>query len=189
MAGTSQGTSHGFPPVCGPAPRVLVLGTLPGAESLRRQEYYGLPRNRFWWVMGQLVGAGPELPYAARLARLAAAGVALWDVCHSAVRPGSLDTAIEAASIRPNDIAGFVAAHPTLRLLACNGATAATLLRRLVLPGAPALAALPLVRLPSTSPAHAGMPAEAKLAHWRAGLAPVLSCADQPGETSPCPPP
>ncbi len=161
--------SQGFPPVSGPAPRVLVLGTLPGAESLRRQEYYGLPRNRFWWIMGQLTGATPELPYADRLAQVAAAGVALWDVCHSAHRPGSLDTAIDRASIRPNDIAGFAAAHPTLRLVACNGATAATLYRRFVtLP-------LAMLRLPSTSPAHAGMPAEAKLALWRAALEPVLA--------------
>ncbi len=160
--------SQGFPPATGPDPRVLVLGTLPGAESLRRQEYYGLPRNRFWWIMGQLTGATPELPYPQRLTRLAEAGVALWDVCHSAQRPGSLDAAIDRASIRPNDIAGFVAAHPTLRLVACNGATAATLYRRFVaLP-------LPMVRLPSTSPAHAGMPADAKLALWRAALAPLL---------------
>jgi hypoxanthine-DNA glycosylase len=162
--------SQGFPPIIGPHPRVLVLGTLPGAESLRRQEYYGLPRNRFWWIMGQLTGAGPELPYTERTARLAEAGVALWDVCHSAQRPGSLDAAIDRASIRPNDIAGFVADHPTLRLVACNGVTAATLYRRFVaLP-------LPMVRLPSTSPAHAGMAAEAKLALWRAALSPVLAC-------------
>ncbi len=145
-----------------------MLGTLPGAESLRLQQYYGLPRNRFWWIMGQLIGAGPELPYTERLDRLTGGGVALWDVCHSAHRPGSLDAAIDRASIRPNDIAGFAAGHPTLRLVACNGATAATLYRRFVaLP-------LPMVRLPSTSPAHAGMPAEAKLALWRAALAPVL---------------
>jgi hypoxanthine-DNA glycosylase len=161
--------SQGFPPATGPGPRVLVLGTLPGAASLRRQEYYGLPRNRFWWIMGQLTGAVPELPYAERLAKLAASGVALWDVCHSAHRPGSLDAAIARASIRPNDIAAFVAAHPTLCLVACNGATAATLYRRFVtLP-------LPVVRLPSTSPAHARMPAEAKLALWREALAPLLS--------------
>ena len=161
--------SQGFPPVSGPSPRVLVLGTLPGAESLRRQEYYGLPRNRFWWIMGHLLGATPELPYPQRIARLAEAGVALWDVCPSAHRPGSLDAAIDRASIRPNDIQGFAAAHPTLRLVACNGATAATLYRRFVsLP-------LPMLRLPSTSPAHAGMAAEAKLAAWRDALAPVLA--------------
>ena len=164
--------SQGFPPVTGPSPRVLVLGTLPGAESLRRQEYYGLPRNRFLWIMGQLVGATPELPYPQRIARLAEAGVALWDVCHSAHRPGSLDAAIDRASIRPNDIQGFATAHPTLRLVACNGATAATLYRRFV------TLDLPMLRLPSTSPAHAGMAAEAKLALWRAAIVPVLASSD-----------
>ena len=62
---------------------VLVLGSMPGAASLARTEYYGHPRNAFWPIMGALFGAGPELPYAERTARLTAAGVQcelhLWD--------------------------------------------------------------------------------------------------------------
>jgi double-stranded uracil-DNA glycosylase len=43
--------------------RVLILGTLPGAESLRRQQYYAKKENSFWRIMGELIGAAPELPY------------------------------------------------------------------------------------------------------------------------------
>lgn len=167
--------SLSFAPALGPAPRALVLGSLPGAESLRRGEYYGLPANRFWWIMGRLVGALPALPYAERLERLTGAGLALWDVCQAAERPGSLDAAIIPASVVPNAIGALVAAHPSLRLLAFNGQAAHAIFRRHVLPGAaPSLAALPRVVLPSTSPAHAGMPAEQKFSRWHAALAPVI---------------
>lgn len=160
-----------FPPVAGPGARVLILGSLPGTESLRRQEYYGKPQNRFWWIMGELYGAGPLLPYAARCAALIAAGVALWDVCAAAVRPGSLDAAILRASVVPNDFNTFLAAHPGIARIAFNGQPAARLFASAVAPGlAPEAACLPRVTLPSTSPAHAGMTPAAKCAAWRAGL-------------------
>ena len=43
---------------------------MPSAESLRRGEYYGNPRNAFWALMGALFDAGPELAYAERVRRL-----------------------------------------------------------------------------------------------------------------------
>jgi len=115
------------------------------------------------------------LPYAERLHRLVAARLALWDVCAAATRPGSLDAAIHRTSVVPNDIGRFLGAHPDVRLIAFNGATAEALFRRLVLPtldrGANAIAR---VRLPSTSPAHAALPFAGKLAAWRAAVMPAL---------------
>ena len=58
-----------FPPVARADARVLILGSLPGEESLRRGEYYANVQNRFWWIMGQIFGAGPDLPYAVRCTR------------------------------------------------------------------------------------------------------------------------
>jgi TDG/mug DNA glycosylase family protein len=161
--------SRGFPPIARKDARVLVLGSLPGQESLRRREYYAQPRNAFWSIMGELFGAAPALPYARRVARLRARQVAVWDVCARAHRAGSLDTAIVRASVVVNDFGAFFAAHPRIRLVCLNGAKAEELYRRCVLPALPAPAAsLPLLRLPSTSPAHAARPFAAKLAAWRA---------------------
>ena len=147
---------------------MLVLGSLPGQASLAAGQYYAQPRNAFWTIMGALFGAGPELSYAERTGRLRTSGIALWDVCAAAVRPGSLDAAIEPASIVVNDFAAFLRRHPGIRAVCLNGGAAYELYRRKVLPGLPQpLRLLPLHRLPSTSPAHAALRPAQKLERWR----------------------
>jgi hypoxanthine-DNA glycosylase len=159
--------SAGFPPIAGANARVLILGSLPGQASLRAQQYYAQPHNAFWKIMGRLFGAGPELSYDERGRRLIASGIALWDVCAAAHRPGSLDAAIVHASVVPNDFAAFVATHAQLSRVCFNGAKAAELYRRLVLPTLPeTLRPLRYETLPSTSPAHASMTFDEKLARW-----------------------
>lgn len=139
-----------FPPVVSADTRLLLLGSLPGEASLRAARYYAYPQNQFWRLTGAVIGDEelPSLDYAARLDRLRAAGVGLWDVVADAVRDGSLDGAIR--DHRPNDLAALVATLPALRAIGFNGATAARLGRRMI--GAPA--GLVLFDLPSSSPAY-----------------------------------
>lgn len=161
---------HGFPPVAGAGARRLILGSMPGQASLQADRYYAHERNAFWRIMGALIGAGPELPYADRLDRLVAHRIALWDVIAACERPGSLDAAIVGASVRPNDFPAFFAAHPGIDRVFFNGAAAETAFRRHALPGLGGRT-LRLVRLPSTSPAHAAAGYADKLAAWSAILA------------------
>jgi hypoxanthine-DNA glycosylase len=161
--------SHGFPPVAAPGARVLILGSMPGQASLRAGQYYAHERNAFWRIMGDLIGAGPELPYAQRLERLTAAGIALWDVIAACERAGSLDADIVGHSVAPNDFAAFFAVHRNIAWVFFNGAAAETAFCRhvlLLLPGS----SLRLARLPSTSPAHAALGYADKLAAWSAIL-------------------
>ena len=161
----------GFPPIADAHARVLILGSLPGQVSLQRQQYYALPQNAFWKIMGRLFGAGPELPYEERSQRLVRSGIALWDVCAAAQRPGSLDAAIVHASVMPNDFTAFIQSHPNIALIGFNGGKAADLYRRRVLPDLPAtLSAIRTETLPSTSPAHATLSFDDKLARWAAVL-------------------
>ncbi len=153
----------GFEPVVDANTRLLILGSLPGDASLRAAQYYGHPRNAFWRLIGGVIGRNLEgLSYEDRLAALKAAGIGLWDVIASAERPGSLDAAIR----RPEaaDLRGLIASLPQLRAVAFNGGTAARL-GRAALVDLPA--AVTLIDLPSSSPAHARPFAE-KAAAWNA---------------------
>ena len=158
---------EGFPPLARPDARLLVLGSMPSRESLARGRYYAHPRNAFWPIMTRLFGLRATA-YAARAAELTRHGVAVWDVLRACVRPGSLDSAIDEASIETNDFAAFFRAHPAIRRVYFNGAKAEAVYVRRVLPAlGAAAAALPRQRLPSTSPAHAGLDLEAKAAAWK----------------------
>ncbi|MEN7341408.1 MAG: DNA-deoxyinosine glycosylase, partial [Pseudomonadota bacterium] len=77
--------STGFAPIVGKSPRILVLGSMPGQQSLREVRYYAHPRNSFWPIMLAWLGADDDLDYKARCQLIADRGVAVWDVlmsCH-----------------------------------------------------------------------------------------------------------
>ena len=165
----SENPVTSFAALSRPFAKLLILGSMPGVASLTAQQYYAHPRNAFWPIMARVAGFDAAAPYDVRVAALTRAGVALWDVLQSCVRPGSLDSAIQAGTRVPNDFAAFFAAHPGIRLVCFNGAEAQQSFARYVLPGLPA-AGLRYVRLPSTSPAHA-MAFDRKLAAWHAAMA------------------
>lgn len=161
---------RGLPPAIGDDARVLVLGSMPGEASLRQQQYYGHPRNRFWPLMQALFGIDAVLPYPQRVAALNAAGVGLWDVLGACVRRGSLDSAIERDSEIANPIAALCAQLPGLHAIALNGGKAAQAFARHIEPQlGPALTRrLSIYRLPSTSPANASYAFAQLQAAWAA---------------------
>ena len=141
---------------------MLVLGSLPGEMSLTERRYYAHPRNRFWHLVGHVIGRdfGP-LPYEERLAALLEARIGLWDTVASARRQGILDAAIR--EVEATNLADLAASLTELRAVGFNGATSAKI-------GMPQLAGskLALIKLPSSSPAHAGMPLAEKEKMWSA---------------------
>ncbi len=158
---------EGFPPIAAPGAHTLILGSMPSAASLAARQYYAHPRNLFWPLVGAVLAIDPQLPYAERAQRFAAAGFALWDVLGACRRPGSLDAAIEPASIEPNDFAAFFEVQPEITRIFFNGATAQQLFQRHVLPRLAGRLPAERLRLPSTSPANASIGHAAKLAAWR----------------------
>ena len=151
-----------FSPVVDARARVLVLGTLPGEESLRRREYYAHPRNLFWPILFALFDAAPAADYSGKLAFAMAQRVALWDVCMAGERAASADATIRREV--PNAIDRLLDAHPLIGAVAFNGTTA----RRLYDRHFPRRPGLVYLAMPSTSPAHASLDFAAKLARWSA---------------------
>ena len=157
-----EALKRSFPSVVDQRTRVLLLGSLPGEESLARRQYYAHPRNQFWRLIGGVVGVDlAALPYEARLEKLLAAGVGLWDTVGSALRRGSLDGDIRGHTA--NSLEGLVAGLPELKAVGFNGGKSASL-------GLPQLAGSPgltLIPLPSSSPAYT-LAFAAKLERWKA---------------------
>jgi len=164
--------AHCLAPVEDAHATVLILGSMPGKASLSAGQYYAHPRNLFWRVLGELVGATPALPYQERIRVLHSAGIALWDVLKSCVRDSSSDSDIENDSLVPNDFAAFFSDHPKIARVYFNGAKADVCYRKCVLPvtGEKPMA---YERLPSTSPANTSTSYDRKFAAWRAIVKPV----------------
>jgi|SRR5882757_9614970 len=157
--------SFGFPPISSPSARVLVLGSLPGQLSLELSEYYASPQNVFWRIMATRVGDLAQ-DYAVRVAALVEHRVAVWDVLAAATRPGSLDASIEKDAV-PNNFRPFFNAHPKIWHIGFNGATAAKLYDRHVMPTlTDAQRAIAKQTLPSTSGVYASMTLAEKVARW-----------------------
>lgn len=148
-----------FPPLVPENPKILILGTMPGQQSLERQQYYAHPRNLFWPMMSAICGEPLPEAYSDRIALLLRHQIALWDICNTCLREGSLDTAIR--DEQPNDIRTLLTQYPGIQLLAFNGQKAATLFRKYFKD-----IRLPIQVLASSSPAHAGKSRIEKEKEW-----------------------
>jgi double-stranded uracil-DNA glycosylase len=158
-----------FPPIATDEATILILGSMPGATSLRRRQYYAHPRNLFWSFMQTFCGGDASLPYEKRVQGLKTHGIALWDVLMHCERGGSLDADIQSGTAVPNDLEGFLRVHPDIRTIFFNGQKAGACFRKLVWPNLPGSLQdrLVLKTLPSTSPANARQPEKAKREAWR----------------------
>lgn len=158
-----------FAPVVAHTTHTLILGSLPGAASLAKRQYYGHPRNAFWRLVGDALGVDlMGMDYADRLPLLLAHGIGLWDVIATARRLGSLDSAIRDHT--HNDLLDLLDKLPHLHTIGFNGGTAAKI-------GMKALGERAgdyrIVMLPSSSPAYAAMTFSEKLVGWREGIQPA----------------
>ncbi|SCZ76485.1 DNA-deoxyinosine glycosylase [Acidaminobacter hydrogenoformans] len=159
-----------FAPIEAADARVLILGSMPSQESLKQQAYYAHPRNQFWKIVCHLLHGTCPVAYSERCAILVENGIALWDVLESCRREGSADTAIRDEV--PNDFQSFIMGHPRLETVLCNGSKSYQLYNKYILgsrDGQGLPRQLQLMRLPSTSPAHA-VAFEEKLEAWRAAF-------------------
>lgn len=155
-----------FEPIVGQHPRIIILGSMPGIASLDAVQYYAHPRNLFWPILGTLFDFDHQVSYQQRISQVTKLPVILWDTLKSCERPGSLDSNISSTSAAANNIPGLVEQYPGIRAIAFNGAASEKFFRQLLLPKMTD-SDIKLIRLPSTSPANAGMNFNQKLEVWR----------------------
>ena len=159
ISANAQSCEAELPPVRGQSTEVVILGSFPSRQSLLYHEYYGNPQNHFWKIIEALFQIDRHLPYNVRTSRLTDQRIALWDVISTCSRQGSADARIHAPVF--NDLHGFFGSCPSLRLVVLNGSTAGRYFAMLniSLP-------VPVVVLPSTSPANTRFVLGEKVRRW-----------------------
>ena len=150
-----------FKPIANKRSRILILGSMPGPEALRKKEYYGFKGNQFWRIIAEIFSVSQPLSYQEKISLLKENHIALWDVLKSCAREGSSDSKIE--NEQPNNLVWMIKKYPTIRTIFLNGKTAKKMFRKYF----GGVIQILVYDLPSTSPAHASMRYEKKLEKWR----------------------
>ncbi len=157
---------NSFLPIIDAKSQVLILGSMPGEQSRRQQQYYANKRNHFWPIVYTFFAVAEEAPvasYEEKLLLVQKNGVALWDVIGTCLQKngGSSDATLTAA--RANDFAALFAAYPGIKHVFFNGAKAYEIFRRQI--GFKEFPEVTFHKLTSTSPANT-LPLAKKLAEW-----------------------
>lgn len=152
---------NSFQPIINKEARILVLGSMPGVQSLQAQQYYANPRNQFWRIIYTLFAVPYDPNYSKRIDFIQNKGIALWDVIEKCQRTGSLDSNIQKPAV--NDFKKLFIYYPELKLIAFNGTKSFELFKKHV-----GLEREGMVYklLPSTSPANT-MSFEDKMEQWQ----------------------
>lgn len=150
-----------FQPIIDERSRVLILGSMPGVESLEKQQYYANPRNQFWKIMYFLFAEEPDQNYEEKVSFIKSKEIALWDVIENCYREGSLDSNIREE--HANDVKGLIKAYPNIETVMFNGAKAYDIYEKRI--GFDAKSNLTFQRLTSSSPANTKR-YEEKLREW-----------------------
>lgn len=137
-----------LPPIVDEKTRVLVVGSMPGVQSLEKQQYYGNARNHFWPIIGEVFHEAVPTVYDERIALLKKYGVGLWDTIQSCERKGSLDATIR--NEVPNDFTWLFKTYPQIELVLFNGGKAFDVFKKQV--GLEILDGRSYEKMPSTSP-------------------------------------
>ena len=137
-----------LPPIVDKNSKVLILGSMPGAVSLAKQEYYANKNNRFWEIIYGLFNSRQRIDYKQRINFLKKKCIALWDVLESCEREGSSDSTIRKRV--PNEFEGFFKRYTNIRFVFFNGRKAEESFRTLVGFDFPGIELFQY--LPSTSP-------------------------------------
>ena len=150
-----------FPPIIDKESKILILGSIPGVKSLEMQQYYAHPQNKFWKIIFELFNEKFTTDYDERIKILEKYHVALWDVIDNCERKGSLDSEIR--NEEANKIGELILNYPNIKVIFCNGQKSYKNLLRILSNDFH----LPIIALPSTSPAHASLRYEEKLKSWK----------------------
>lgn len=151
--------THEFAPVYDERSKILILGTFPSVKSRESHFYYGHPQNRFWKLLAALMDWQVPQTIEEKKEMLLQNHIAIWDVIQSCDIVGSSDSSIR--NVVPSDI-DRILKNSQIQKIYANGNTAKKLYEKYVMTGT----RVPIVGLPSTSPANAAYSLERLQQSW-----------------------
>ncbi|GAB4275185.1 MAG: DNA-deoxyinosine glycosylase [Candidatus Rifleibacteriota bacterium] len=155
-----------FPPIIRSDARILVLGSMPGEESLRKRQYYAHKQNKFWRFLCDAADLPFDIDYDEKIREMQKRRVALWDVLKQCERRGSLDSNIVKNSEEANDIAELLQDFKGITRIVFNGQKSFSAFKKHILKENSHLLEYDLVILPSTSPANASIKLDVQRESW-----------------------
>ena len=169
---TESITIKSFSPIINQECTTLILGTMPGEESLIQNQYYAHPNNVFWDIMIRILLPGyseeqiDTLTYEDKQQMLLSNNIALWDVLKHCDRKGSLDSRIR--NEIKNDFEEFFINNLKIKRVFFNGQKAEKFFKSCFKHLIDKDRVTKIV-LPSTSPSHS-LNTFTKLKEWRTAL-------------------
>ena len=135
-------TKHNIEPVYNQDSRILILGSFPSVKSREAKFFYHHPQNRFWKVLAALFQEEFPQTIEEKKTFLLRNHIALWDVIESCDIKVSSDSSI--TNVKVNDLDLIVKNCPVEKIIN-----------------------LPVIQLPSTSPANAMYSLEKLIEKWK----------------------
>lgn len=141
--------------------KILVLGTMPGEQSIAKQQYYGNRGNHFWKILYTIFDEDFSESYEERKLLLKRNGISLWNVLASCVREGSSDSKIKNEAV--NDFKKLHIEYPNIKHIFFESKTAAKFFYKY----AQQQEGITYHILPSTSGLNAGLSLVEKIEMWK----------------------
>jgi len=139
---------HTFDPICDEKSEVLILGSFPSVKSREQQFYYGHKQNRFWKMLAEITNSTIPETIEEKKELLLRHHIAIWDVVKCCEIVGSSDSSMKELAI--NDVAGLLA-RTQIKTVLGNGSKATQLYQKYLQDKT----GIPIIQMPSTSPANA----------------------------------
>lgn len=148
-------------PLIDDSSRILILGTMPGDQSIAKQQYYGNNGNLFWKILFTIFNENFSISYEDRKALLKKHHIALWNVLSSCKREGSSDSKITNETV--NDFINLHIKYPNIKHVFFESKSAAKFFHKY----STSHPDISYFTLPSTSGLYAGISLSEKIENWK----------------------
>lgn len=119
-----------FKPIYNSDSKILILGTIPGGDSLKNGRYYDSNKNHFWDIVYRSLNPNWKSnscvqlceSYESKVKLLLDNNICLWDVIKSCEREGNRDSNI--MNVTMNDFDQFFNEHKKIKKVIFNGKSA-----------------------------------------------------------------